>query len=94
MPKKSIVSAKCGPYKVKVLQVADPKNNGFWWAMQGSHHVFFTPGSFIHSGMQVNNVPSHDLFTYYGDGTDKPDNVANMDILLWLLRNRIEGIDQ
>lgn len=41
----------------------------------------------IRSGAQLDNIHDLDVFTYFGDGTTAhPDNIADMDTLLWLLK--------
>lgn len=84
--KKHTITAKCGADKVTVLIVEVPAKGGFWWAIKGSHSVFFSYGKPFGSGKQVNEVRNSDGFTYYGNGSaERPDNVADMETLLWLL---------
>lgn len=87
----STIKAKCGPDTVTVLQVADAEHNGIWWCIKGSHSVYFTEGPFLKTGRQVNNVHNDDVFTYYGNGTGRPDRVEDMYTLRWLLRDRVKG---
>lgn len=91
IPKKKVthtISAKSGPVKVTVF-IAEIPGDGYWWAIKGTHTVFYSDGEPFKSGTQVSNVETVDCFTYYGDGTDeRPDNVADMDTLLWLLRDK------
>ncbi len=90
IPKKKelhTLQAKCGPDKVTVFIVETP-GEGYWWAIKGHHTVFHSEGKPFKSGTQVNNVETDDTFTYYGNGdASRPDNVADMETLLWLLRD-------
>lgn len=95
IPKKKVthtISAKSGPVKVTVFIAATPEEiylQGYWWAIKGTHTVFYSEGKPFKSGTQVNNVETVDCFNYYGDSTDeRPDNVADMDTLLWLIRDK------
>lgn len=73
----------------KVLLVNCPEKGGFWWTVKGGHTVWFTCGEPFLSGKHLSSVPVDDLFTYYGNGTqERPGNVADMETLLWLLRDK------
>lgn len=91
IPKKKVIyprSAKSGPDKVTVF-IAEIPGDGYWWAIKGTHTVFYSDGEPFKSGKQVSNVETVDCFTYYGNGTnERPDSVADMDTFLWLLRDK------
>lgn len=90
--RKRIITAKCGPDKVRVLIVEFIPKYITWWAIQGSHIAYRITGGplpRLRSGCQLNNVNNDDVFTYYGDGTDiHPDNIADMDTFKRLLNNK------
>ena len=51
-----------------VFVVDVPEKLGFWWAVKDSHTVTFTEGEPFPSGKQLTDVPSDEVFTYYGNG--------------------------
>lgn len=65
------------------------KQKAFWWTIKGSHLVHFTEGEPFELGAELMDVQDDDAFTYYGNGTNnRPDNVADMETFLWLLRDK------
>lgn len=65
------------------------KQKGFWWTIKGSHLVHFAEGEPFELGAELMDVQDDDAFTYYGNGTNnRPDNVADMETFLWLLRDK------
>ena len=92
MNKTHTITAKIGTSKTTVFIVEDRTKGIFWWVPQGAHMVHKSNISYLSralcTGNQLNNLPDVDVFTYYGDGTtEHPDNVADMETLLWLLRD-------
>lgn len=87
--KKHTITCRNNNHKVKVFIIEDARKNGFWWSIARSHWVTFTCGRPFGSGKQLNNVPTDDFFTYYGNGdAERPDNVADMETLQWLIRDK------
>lgn len=83
------LTCRNGTEKVSVLLVHIPEKNLFWYALQGGHTVHLSYGKPFRSGKQLSNVRDTDVFTYYGNGTtQRPDNIADMETLTWLLRNK------
>lgn len=65
------------------------KKNAFWWTIKGSHLVHFAEGEPFEQGAELMDVQHDDAFTYYGNKSDnRPDNVADMETFLWILRDK------
>ena len=80
------ITCKSGPSRVTTLVVE--RDGVSFYAIKGGHTVFKTEET-IKSGRNLYNIDDIDAFTYYGDGTDsRPDNVADMKTLLWLIRDK------
>lgn len=83
------VSARYDDQMLKVFVVESPKEIAYWWASEGGHMVHFVKGETFNPKQDLVNVPDEDVFEYHGNGTtERPDNVANMETLLWLLRDK------
>ena len=83
------VSAKYDDQTFEAFVVESPKEKAYWWAFKGSHMVHFVKGETFDPKQDLIDVPDEDVFEYYGNGTtERPDNVADMETLLWLLRDK------
>lgn len=81
------VFTRNGDQMIKVFVVESPKENGYWWACEGDHTVHFVKDEIFNPRLDLIDIPDEDFFEYYGNGTtERPDNVADMETLLWLLR--------
>lgn len=83
------VFTRNGDQMLKVFVVESQKENAYWWACEGDHEVHFVKDEIFNPRLDLIDIPDEDVFTYYGNGTtERPDNVADMETLLWLLRDK------
>ena len=83
------VFTRNGDQMIKVFVVESQKENAYWWACEGDHEVHFVKDEIFNPRLDLIDIPDEDVFEYYGNGTtERPDNVADMETLLWLLRDK------